>query len=79
MQTDIYRDILHVSRPAPVRRPMPRADRAVQFSPFAALTGLDSAIDRTTQASTNEIEFSQYTDELLEWQLQIAQMQEDAP
>lgn len=75
MQTDVYRDILHLSRPTPIRRPMLQADRAAQFSPFAALVGLDSTIDRTAQANADEIEFSLYADELLEWQLQIAQMQ----
>lgn len=73
-----YQDILHRSRPAPVRRPMPPLDRAAQFSPYAALVGLDSAISRTAQSTTDEVEFSQYADELLEWQLQISQLQEDA-
>lgn len=77
MQAGAYGDILHLSRPAPARRPMSQADRAAQFSPFAALTGLDSAIEHTAQANSEEVEFSQYADELLEWQLQIAQMQEE--
>ena len=41
---DRYEDILKVRRPA-LRHPrMPRADRAKQFMPFAAVTGLDEAI-----------------------------------
>ena len=43
-----YDDILdlphHVSS---VHRPMPRADRAAQFAPFAALTGYGEIIDET--------------------------------
>lgn len=78
MQAETYGDILHLSRPVPARRPMPPADRAAQFSPFAALVGLDSTISHVAQASTDEIEFSQYADELLEWQLQIIQMQEES-
>lgn len=77
MQASAYCDMLHLSRPLPLRRPMPQADRAAQFSPYAALVGLDSAISRTAQANSEEIEFSQYADELLEWQLQINQMQEE--
>lgn len=70
-----YDDLLtlprHVSR---TRRPMNRPDRAAQFSPFAALAGLDSAISSTARRSAEEVEFAQYADELLEWQLQILQL-----
>ncbi len=45
-----YEDILrlphHVSRHHP---PMPREDRAAQFSPFAALTGYDDAVLETAR------------------------------
>lgn len=47
---DSYEDILH--RPHPVSRrhpPMPAADRAAQFSPFAALSGYDAAIEETAR------------------------------
>lgn len=47
-QTDKYDDIIHLSRPESGRYPrMSRLDRAAQFSPFAALTGFDSAIEET--------------------------------
>lgn len=72
-----YQDILHRTRPTPSRRPMTALDRAAQFSPYAALVGLDSAISRTAQGTMEAVEFSQYADELLEWQLQISQMQEE--
>lgn len=43
-----YDDIIHLTRPVSERRlPMPLADRAAQFSPFAALTGYDGIIAET--------------------------------
>ncbi len=40
-----YADILRVPRPASERHPpMPRKERAAQFAPFAALTGLDESL-----------------------------------
>ncbi len=72
----MYSDILHIARPiSPRHRPMNRPDRAAQFSPFAALVGLDAAIDHTARAKRDDVEYSQYSDELLEWNLQILQMQ----
>lgn len=45
-----YDDIIdlphHVSHK---RNPMPIADRAAQFAPFAALTGYNEAIDKTIE------------------------------
>ena len=73
-----YDDMLTLPHPVSrTRRPMNRPDRAAQFSPFAALVGLDSAIARTAQGSAESIEFSQYGDEMLEWNLQILQMQHE--
>lgn len=47
---DGYEDILHFPRHVSVRHtPMPREDRAAQFSPFAALTGYDAAIRETAR------------------------------
>ncbi len=43
-----YEDIIDMNRPVSKRyEPMPRDMRAVQFAPFAALTGLDDALDDT--------------------------------
>lgn len=41
----------HVSKTRPQ---MPMSDRAAQFSPFAALTGYDSAIRETGRLTTRE-------------------------
>lgn len=74
----MYSDILHLAHPvSPCHRPMNRPDRAAQFSPFAALVGLDAAIDHTAHAKRDVVEYSQYADELLEWNLQLLQMQYD--
>jgi len=74
----MYSDILHFAHPvSPRHRPMNRPDRAAQFSPFAALVGLNAAIDHTARAKRDDVEYSQYADELLEWNLQILQMQYD--
>ena len=52
-----YGDILnlphHVSEPHP---PMPIADRAAQFAPFAALTGYKEAIEETERLAEKKIE-----------------------
>lgn len=52
-----YEDILnlphHVSETHP---PMPIADRAAQFAPFAALTGYKEAIEETERLAEKKIE-----------------------
>ena len=52
-----YGDILnlphHVSETHP---PMPTADRAAQFAPFAALTGYKEAIEETERMAEEKIE-----------------------
>ena len=74
-----YDDIIALAHPtSPRHRPMPREGRAAQFSPFAALVGLDNAIGHTARAKRDEVEYSQYADELLEWNLQILQLQSSA-
>lgn len=46
--TGNYDDIVHLPHPTSERHVrMPMIDRAAQFSPFAALTGFDDAIEET--------------------------------
>lgn len=56
-----YDDIIdlphHVSSS---RRHMPLTDRAVQFSPFAALSGYDSAVKETERLTDRRIELDEY-------------------
>ena len=42
-----YDDIMHLSRPQTHRTPKSRENRAVQFAPFAALTGFEDAVTET--------------------------------
>lgn len=55
-----YDDIIdlphHVSETHP---PMSRADRAAQFSPFAALTGYDVAVRETARVTERRIELDE--------------------
>ena len=45
-----YDDIIHLPRPISKRHaPMSLRDRAGQFAPFSALTGLHEAADRTAR------------------------------
>ena len=57
---DLYEDIInrphHVSKTRPQ---MPMSDRAAQFTPFAALTGYDSAIKETGRLTDERIELDE--------------------
>lgn len=54
-----YDDILHLSRPVSQSHPpMPRADRAAQFSPFAALTGYEDAVRETARLTQGRLELT---------------------
>ena len=54
--SDIMQLRHHISR---TRRQMPVADRAAQFSAFAALTGYDEEIDETARLTTPREEMSE--------------------
>ena len=54
-----YDDIIDLPRPKPAHEPMPMSDRAAQFSPFAALTGYDDAIDETARLTDERIELTE--------------------
>lgn len=54
-----YDDILHLNRPVSQSHPpMPRADRAAQFSPFAALTGYEDAVRETARLTQGRLELT---------------------
>ena len=51
-----YDDIIDLPYPVSQRHPqMPLTDRAAQFSPFAALTGLDAALQETARLTDQRI------------------------
>lgn len=54
-----YDDIIHLPHPDSPRHPrMPVADRAAQFSPFAALTGYSDTIRETARLTDEQTELS---------------------
>ncbi|MCC8195239.1 MAG: YolD-like family protein [Ruminococcus sp.] len=66
-----YSDIInlphHVSKTHPQ---MSMQDRAAQFSPFAALTGYDDAIDETARLTGRKVELGEEAKEILDRKLQ---------
>ena len=58
--TDKYDDIIGLPHPTSKRYPrMPLAERAAQFSPFAALTGYDAVIAETARLTDRRIELDE--------------------
>ena len=77
-----YDDILYRSRPVSQKHPpMSRADRAAQFSPFAALTGYEAAVKETARLSQGKIELSDEEKESIDRVLQAlyANLQDQPP
>lgn len=58
-----YEDIINLSRPESGRRTMTSADRAAQFSPFAAVVGHDAAVEETARITDRKIELDEYAKE----------------
>ena len=58
----------HVSK---IRPQMPMSDRAAQFSPFAALTGYDSAIKETGRLTAEKIELDEESLNVLNMRYQM--------
>lgn len=71
-----YDDIInlshHVSKFHP---PMSRLNRAAQFSPFAALTGYEGAIEETSRLTDRKVELDEATKAVLDEKLRIIQEQ----
>ena len=65
---DIIRLPHHISA---VRPQMPMADRAAQFSPFAALTGFDDAIGETGRLTDERIEMDEDARNILNMKLLV--------
>lgn len=67
-----YEDILYQPRPVSrVHPPMPREERAAQFSPFAALTGYGAVVRETERFTEERPELSDSGQEELEWKLRF--------
>lgn len=68
-ETHKYDDIIHLPRPESRRARMSNEDRAAQFSPFAALTGFEAAIEETGRLTESRIELDEGGKELLDEQM----------
>lgn len=72
--TGEYEDIIYLPHHVSSKRPqMSMSDRAAQFSPFAALTGYDDAIQETGRLTEQKIELDEETLEKLDERFQILQ------
>ena len=69
-----YDDMLDMPRPiSALHPPMSRRDRAAQFAPFAALTGLGAAINETARQTERRIELGENALEELNDKLRVLQ------
>lgn len=67
-----YDDIINLPHPTSVRHPrMPMADRAAQFSPFAALVGHGAAIEETARLTDQKVELTEEEKTLLDEKLRL--------
>ncbi len=68
----VYADIIDLPPwRSPTRTPMPLADRAAQFAPFAALTGFSDMISEESRFVDRKMELSEEDLDLLNQQLQV--------
>lgn len=76
-----YEDIINLPHHVSANRPqMPLKNRAAQFSPFAALTGYESAVAETARITERRIELSECVIEELNRKLQmLAESAADQP
>ena len=67
-----YDDIIHLPHPTSPRHPrMSMADRAAQFSPFAALTGHGAAVSETARLTDQKAELGEDVRALLDQKQRI--------
>lgn len=67
-----YDDIISLPHPTSARHPrMPMADRAAQFSPFAALVGHGAAIEETARLTDQKVELTEEGKALLDEKLRL--------
>lgn len=67
-----YNDIIDLPHPTSERHPrMPMANRAAQFSPFAALTGYEGAVKETARLTDCKVELTEEEKAVLNRKLQL--------
>lgn len=70
-----YDDIIHLPHhQSQVHPHMSLSDRAAQFSPFAALTGYDDAVQETARLTESRIELDENARVLLDERLRLLQI-----
>ena len=70
-----YDDIIHLPHhQSQVHPHMSLSDRAAQFSPFAALTGYDDAVQETARLTESRIELDENSRVLLDERLRLLQI-----
>lgn len=73
-----YDDIIDLPHPTSERHPrMPMANRAAQFSPFAALSGYDAAVKETARLTGSKAELTEEEKSILDAKLQALAKQAD--
>lgn len=69
-----YDDIINLPHHTSSKHPhMATIDRAAQFSPFAALTGYDAAVQETARLTEKRIELDEYEKAALDERLRLIQ------
>ena len=67
-----YDDMVYMQNPTPSCKPrMSLHDRAAQFSPFAALTGYDDAVEETARLTDARLELSEDMKTILNEKMQM--------
>lgn len=75
-----YEDILHLPHHvSTTRKPMSMRDRAAQFSPFAALTGYEAAVEETARLTEDETVLTEDMKERLNARLLVLKERMTAP
>ena len=71
-----YEDIIGLPHPTSTRHPrMPMANRAAQFSPFAALSGYEDAVREEARLTGRRIELSEEEKAVLDGELRLLEEQ----
>ena len=67
-----YDDMIYMQNPTPTCKPrMSLQDRAAQFSPFAALTGYEDAVEETARLTDTRLELSEDMKTILNEKMQM--------
>ena len=72
MSSNKYDDMIYLPNPTPTCKPrMSLRDRAAQFSPFAALTGYEDAVEETARLTDTRLELSEDMKTILNEKMQM--------